>query len=209
MKSSYAVNGIVKYKTLMDGEKTEAKLKTLEKQLNNAESGFLGLDLSTEYIPIDKKLELVDSETLRFIDEKILRHYGVSLPILTGDYTKAQYEAFYQKTLEPLIIALSQAFTRTMFTKNEISHGNKIQFFPRDLVFMSVQEKLELVRLLGDSGSIFENEKRVAFGLLPLAELEGKRMQSLNYVDVNIAGTYQTGSNSEGGNTGNGSKEQL
>lgn len=206
MKSSYAVNGIVKYKTLMDDGKTEAKLKALESKLQNSESGFLGLDLSTEYIPIDKKLELVDADTLKFIDEKILRHFGVPLPILTGDYTKEQYEAFYQKTLEPLITALSQAFTKTLFTKTELSHGNKIKFFPRDLVFMSVSEKLEFVRLLGDSGTIYENEKRVAFGLLPLAELEGVRMQSLNYVNVNYAQQYQTGgSNGEGGNTNNGS----
>lgn len=204
MKSSYAVNGIVKYKTLMDDGKTEAKLKALEKKLNDSESGFLGLDLSTEYIPIDKKLELVDADTLKFIDEKILRHFGVPLPILTGDYTKEQYEAFYQKTLEPLITALSQAFTKTLFTKNEIAHGNKIRFFPRDLIFMSVSEKLEFVRLLGDSGTLYENEKRAAFGLMPLAELEGKRMQSLNYVDVNLAPQYQTGSsNSEGGNINN------
>lgn len=205
MKASFAVNGIVKYKTLIDNGQTEAQLKELEKKLNNSESGMLGLDLSTEYIPIDKKLELVDADTLKFIDEKILRHFGVPLPILTGDYTKEQYEAFYQKTLEPLITALSQAFTKTLFTRNELAHGNKIKFFPRDLVFMSVQEKLEFVRLLGDSGSIYENEKRAAFGLMPLAELEGVRMQSLNYVNVSIAQQYQTGNNSnEGGNTGNG-----
>lgn len=204
MKSSFAVNGIVKYKTLIDGEKTEAKLKELEKKLNNSESGLMGLDLSTEYVPIDKKLELVDADTLKFIDTKILRTFGVPLAILTGDYTKEQYEAFYQKTLEPLITALSQAFTKTLFTRGELSHGNKIQFFPRDLIFMSVSEKLEFVRLLGDSGSIYENEKRVAFGLMPLAELEGVRMQSLNYVNVADAQRYQLGnSNSEGGNTGN------
>lgn len=204
MKSSFAVNGIVKYKTLIDGEKTEAKLRELETKLNNSESGLMGLDLSTEYVPIDKKLELVDAETLKFIDEKILRTYGVPLAILTGDYTKEQYEAFYQKTLETLITALSQAFTKTLFTKGELSHGNRIQFFPRDLIFMSVSEKLEFVRLLGDSGSIYENEKRVAFGLMPLAELEGVRMQSLNYVNVADAQKYQVGnSNSEGGNTKN------
>lgn len=203
MKSSYAVNGIIKYKTLIDDGKTEAKLKALEKKLNDSESGFLGLDLSTEYIPIDKKLELVDADTLKFIDEKILRHFGVPLPILTGDYTKEQYEAFYQKTLEPLITALSQAFTKTLFTKNEIAHGNKIKFYPRDLVFMSVSEKLEFVRLLGDSGTLYENEKRSAFGLLPLAELEGVRMQSLNYVNAQYAHEYQT-QRSRGGNKNNG-----
>ena len=196
VKSSYAVNGVVKYKTLMDDGKTEAKLLEFEKKLNNSESGFMGLDLSAEYTPIAKQLEVVDAETLKFIDEKILRHYGVSLPILTGDYTKPQYEAFYQKTLEPLILALSQAFTKTLFTQNELAHGNKIKFFPRDLIFMSTTETLEMVRLLGDSGSLFENEKRTAFGLMPLAELEGVRMQSLNYVNVNIAQQYQTGGSS-------------
>lgn len=205
MKSACSVNGIVKYKTLMDEGKTETKLKELEQKINQSESGFLGLDLSTEFIPIDKKIELIDPETLKFIDEKILRQFGVPLCILTGDYTKAQYEAFYQKTLEPLIISLSQAFTKTMFTKSEISHGNKINFYPKNMVFMSVQETLEMVRLLGDSGSLYENEKRVAFGLMPLKELEGVRMQSLNYVNVDYAARYQTGGT--GGDNDNGTTE--
>ena len=58
---------------------------------------------------------------------------------------------------------------------------------------MSVDQTLEMVRLLGDSGSLYENEKRVAFGLKPLPELEGIRMQSLNYVNVDIATQYQVG----------------
>lgn len=200
MKSSFAINGVVKIKTMLDKGKTETNLKELEEKLKNSESGFLPLDLTSEFIPIDRKIQLVDSTTLKFIDEKILRHYGVPLPILTGDYTKAQYEAFYQKTLEPLIIALSQAFTKTVFTLREKSFGNQIKFYPKDLIFMSVDQTLEMVRLLGDSGSLYENEKRVAFGLRPLPELEGVRMQSLNYVNVNIASTYQTGTNDGGEN---------
>lgn len=193
MKSSFAINGVVKFKSLIDGGKTEKALRELEEKLKNSESGFLALDLGSEYIPIDREIQLVDEATLKFIDEKILRHFGVSLPILTGDYTKEQYEAFYQKTLEPIIIALSQAFTKTLFSQREKSFGHQIKFYPKDLIFMSVDQTLEMVRLLGDSGSLYENEKRVAFGLRPLPELEGVRMQSLNYVNVNIANQYQTG----------------
>ena len=58
---------------------------------------------------------------------------------------------------------------------------------------MSVSQTLEMVRLLGDSGALYENEKRVAFGLRPLPELAGVRMQSLNYVNIDIAKKYQTG----------------
>jgi len=191
MKSSFAINGVVKIKTMIDGSKTEQALKELEAKLKNSESGFLPIDVTSDFIPINRTIQMVDEATLKFIDEKILRHFGVPLPILTGDYTKAQYEAFYQKTLEPLIIALSQAFTKTLFTSREKSFGNQIKFYPKDLIFMSVDQTLEMVRLLGDSGSLYENEKRIAFGLRPLPELEGIRMQSLNYVNVDYAGQYQ------------------
>ena len=193
MKASFAVNGVVKYNTLMDDGKTEAALRELEKKLRNSESGFLPLDIKSEFTPIQREVHLVDADTLKFIDEKILRHFGVSLPILTGEYNKEAYEAFYQKTLEPLIIILSQGFSKVLFTDGEKSHHNKIRLYPKDLIFMSVAQTLEMVRLLGDSGALYENEKRVAFGLQPLEELAGKRMQSLNYVDVQLAKQYQQG----------------
>lgn len=191
MKASYAVNGVVKYNTMMDDGKTEAALKELEQKLNNSESGFLPLDLKAEFTPLEHKVSLVDELTLKFIDEKILRNWGVPLPILTGDYTKAQYEAFYQKTLEPLIVSISQAFTKKLFTDREKSFGNQIKLYPKDLIFMTVEQTLEMVNMLSNTGSIYENEKRVAFGLRPLPELEGKRYMSLNWVDVDIANQYQ------------------
>ena len=193
MSSSCAVNGVVKFKSMIDGGKTEKALAELEEKLRNSESGFLPLDISADFTPIERNIQFVDAETLAFIDGKILRHFGVPLAILTGDYTKAQYEAFYQKTLEPIIIALSQAFTKSLFTQRERSFNNAIKFYPKELIFMSTDQTLEMVRLLGDSGSLYENEKRVAFGMRPLPELVGKRMQSLNYVDVDIAKDYQIG----------------
>lgn len=193
MKSSFAINGVVKIKTVMDKEKQLAAIKEFEKKIQNSESGILPVDVTNEYIPIDKKIQLVDDKTLKFIDEKILRHHGVSLPILTGDYTKVQYEAFYQKTLEPLIISLQQAFTKTFFTSRERAFGNSIAFYPKDLIFMDISQTLEFVRLLGDSGGLMENEKRHAFGMMPLPELVGVRMQSLNYVNAKYADNYQLG----------------
>lgn len=184
LKSSFAINGVIKYNTLLDGEKMDKAIVELESHLRNNESGFLPLDMKGEFIPLQNKIELVDATTLKFIDEKILRHFGVPLAILTGDYTKAQYEAFYQKTLEPLIISISQSFTMSLFTDREKGFGNKIVFYPHELIFMDTQQKLEMVRMLGDSGALYENEKRVAFGLRPLPELSGVRMMSKNYGTV-------------------------
>lgn len=193
MKASYAVNGVVKYNTLLDSGKTEAALKELETKLRNSESGFLPLDLKAEFTPLEHKSALVDEATLKFIDAKILRNWGISLPILTGDYTKDQYEAFYQKTLEPLARAISQAFTKKMFTSREKAFGNKIELYPKDLIFMTVSQTLEMINTLAPTGGLFENEKRTALGLRPLPELEGKRFMSLNWIEADKASQYQVG----------------
>lgn len=193
MKASYAVNGVVKYNTLLDDGRTEEALRELERKLQNSESGFLPLDLKTEFTALPHNSELVDADTLKFIDEKILRNWGVPLHILQGDFNKTQYNAFYQKTLEPLIIAISQAFTKKMFTDREKAFGNRVELYPKDLIFLSVEQTLEMINILSPTGGLYENEKRVALGLKPLPELEGLRYMSLNWINANNADEYQVG----------------
>jgi HK97 family phage portal protein len=193
MKASYAVNGVVKYNTMLDDGKTEAALNELERKLRNSESGFLPLNIKSDFIALPKSVALVDEPTLKFIDEKILRNFGVPLCILKGDYNKSQYNAFYQKTLEPLIIAISQAITKKIFTPRERAFGNKIELYPKDLIFMTVEQTLEMIKELSPTRCLFENEKRVALGLKPLPELAGKRYMSLNWIDANNASQYQVG----------------
>ena len=202
MRSSYAINGVVKFNTMLDDGKTAKAIAEIEEKLRNNESGFLPLDLKSEYTPLNHVAQLVDADTLKFIDEKILRHFGVSLPILTGDYTKEQYEAFYQKTIEPLVVHISNAFSKTLFTDGEKSHHNKIKFYAKDLIFMSIDQKIEMLKELAPTGALFENEKRVIFGMRPVAELEGKRYMSLNWIDANKANTYQVGEESGDNATG-------
>ncbi|MEE1048330.1 MAG: phage portal protein [Clostridia bacterium] len=193
MNASYAVNGVVKYNTLLDNGKTEAALKELEQKLRNSESGFLPLDLKAEFTPFEHNSEIVNADTLKFIDEKILRNWGIPIDILSGDYSKETYEAFYQKAIEPLIKSFSQAFTKKMFTKREKAFGNQIQFYPEDLIFLSMTQRVELVTQLSPTGGLYENEKRAMFGLRPLPELVGKRYMSLNWIDANNADQYQIG----------------
>ena len=193
MKASYAINGVIKYNTLLDEGKTVEALAELERKLQNNESGFLPLDMKADFTPLPRSVALVDEATLKFIDEKILRNFGVPLCILKGDYTKDQYNAFYQKTLEPIIVAIGQAMTKKLFTRRERAYGNKIELYPKELIFMTPEQTLEMIKELSPTGGLYENEKRVALGLKPLTELAGKRYMSLNWIDADNASQYQVG----------------
>lgn len=203
MEASYAVNGVLKYNTMIDKEKMEANLHEFEEKLKKNDSGILPIDLKHDYISMDRKVALVDKSTLEWMDSVILRTWRVPLPILTGDYTPQQYSAFYQSCLEPLIIAISQGFTKKMFTQRQLSYGNQIKLYPKELIFMTVDQTIQMIKELSPTGALFENEKRVALGLRPMPELAGKRYMSLNWIDADEATEYQLGKedDSKGENT--------
>ena len=175
-----SINGIIKYKNMHNSDEQLKRIQAFENKLKNNESGIVSIDMLEEYIPINKQIALLDNTVLEFIDRKILRTFGCSIAIINGDYTKEQYEAFYQKTLEPIIKSLNQAFTKGLFTRREIGFKNEIVFYSKELIFMTTSEKLSLADLLVDSGSCYKNELRTMFGLRPLLELEGQLAESSN-----------------------------
>ena len=74
---------------------------------------------------------------------------------------------------------------------------NKKELYPKELIFMTISQTIAMIEMLSPTGGMFENEKRVALGLPPLPELEGKRYMSLNWIDADNAGAYQVGKNTK------------
>lgn len=190
IETSYAVNGIVKYNTMLGGEKVEKALDEFNAQLKNSESGILGLDMKSEFTPIVRNIQAVNNDTLKFLDLKILRNYGVPVEILDGTATAEQRRAFYESTLEPLIVMFNSAFTKALFSPQQINGGNKIQFYYNRLETMTNQQKLEQATLLRDVGAITNNQLLEMFGLPPY-EGGDVRYMSLNFANVEIANQYQ------------------
>lgn len=189
---SFAINGIVKYNTMLDDGKMEKAIKEFENKLNNSDSGILGMDNKAEIVQFKRDIKLIDEATLKFIDDKILRNWKTPIEILRGNASTEVLESWYQLCLEPYIIRISKTFTKAIFTKREATgFRNEIKLFPKELIFANMQDTIAMVNLLAPTGTLYENEKRVSFGFAPLKELEGKRLQSLNWVDVEFAKEYQ------------------
>ncbi|MFD3271511.1 phage portal protein [Paenibacillus dendritiformis] len=190
IKTSMAVRIIAKINTMMDDEGQRKERERFEKLLRTGESGILPVDLKSDLIPIKIDPKMVDKETLEFLNNKVLNWFGVSLPILTGDYTDEQYQAFYEKTLEPIVISLGQAFSKMLFTPRELDVGNEIVFYHKDMMYLSTRAKLDLLKTAGEQGLLSDNQKLALLGYPPIEGGE-RRTMSLNYIDVNLINQYQ------------------
>lgn len=174
LEVSCSVNGIVKYNSYLSDEKQEEERKKFEDKIVNNQSGVLFTDQSVDYTHIPRDVKVVDKETLDFFYQTILRANGTSLPILNGDYTKAQKEAYYEHALEADIKSLGQAMSRVVFTERELSYGNEIVFYPHEINFMSMQNKIEFARIAAPAGTLTKDELRELFGYPPLPGGQGK-----------------------------------
>lgn len=190
IRYSMQINGILKTNSFVDQEEMKAEIARFEKNIEDSKSAILPIDLKSEYTPIRPDPKVVDPEILAFIDGKILRHYGVSVPVLTGDFNDEQYQAFYEKTLEPLILSLGQCFTKTLFSQRELDFSNEVIFYPSKLLFTNTSKKVAIADILGNRGAMTNNQLLDLFGYPPYPE-GNVRLMSLNYVDVKIANQYQ------------------
>ena len=154
VKTSLSLRGILNIKTMLDDEKQQAERLKLEAAIKSGTSGIVALDLKGDYVPLDINPKLIDKDTLEFLQNKVLNWYGVSVPLLTGDFTDEQYQAFYEKTLEPIIISLGQAFSKTVFSPRELDVGNEIVFYPQKLLFTNTKNRIAVADILGNRGAL-------------------------------------------------------
>ena len=188
--TSLAVRAVLNVGTQMDYDKLMKETKEFEKKMANSESGILPMTVGTSLTPIDFNGVNIEQSTLDFLENKILRWFGVSLPILSGDYTDNQKQAFYDKTIEPIVVGLNQSFTQSIFTPTELSFGNEIAFYYANLEMLSVDSKKAIADILGNRGAVTNNFLLQMFGQEPY-DGGNVRIASLNYVNANLMDTYQ------------------
>lgn len=190
VQSSLNIRGLLKLNTTLDDDLQTNERKSFEEKMINNQSGILPVGTSADYIPISIDPKTVDSTTLEFLKNKVLDWYGVSLPIFNGTYTDDEYQAFYNKTLEPIILGMGQAFSSVVFTPTEQAYGNEIVFYQHNLELMSVKNKLAIVDGLGNRGALTNNFLLGLFGIEPY-EKGNVRIASLNYINADLADAYQ------------------
>lgn len=190
IKSSLSIRGLLKINTMLSDDKQIKEREEFEKKILDASSGILPIDLKSEYTPLNVNPKFIDKDTMEFIDKKILNNYGVSLAVLNGDFTEEQYQAFYEKTLEPMIISLGRVFSKVLFTVRELDFGNEIIFYSQGLMFTNMKNKISAVDVLSSRGTLTDNQILGIFGFPPFEGGDIRHM-SLNYINRDIADAYQ------------------
>ena len=145
---------------------------------NNFQTGGGGLLLFGNQFTSIQQLKQdgykVDPEQQKLIRENIENYFGVSEKVIRNEATGDELDAFFNGSIEPFAIKLSDALTKMVFTERERNGGNRIQFTANRLQYMSINAKISMAQQLGDRGVLTIDEIRELFNYAPLPDGAGQ-----------------------------------
>lgn len=123
---------------------------------------------------IDTKPFTVDADQMKQIRENVFNYYGVNEGILQNSAKADELEAFFDGAIEPFSIQFSEAFTKMLFSERERAQGSGVIANANRLQYMSVSQKVQMAKELGDRGAILIDEIRELFNFAPLPDGAGQ-----------------------------------
>lgn len=193
---SNKIRGILKQKkSMLSPEDVSKGTDDFAERFSRAakEGGIIGVDSMEDFTPISTTAWSANASQIKAIRQNLFYFWRLNEAILTSDYTEAQWQAFYEGVIEPILTMMSEAFTRAIFTQEQIEEGNRIIFSSSAMLNASMQTKVNLITNTKEIGVLTLNEQRQLLGLPPI-EGGDTRYFSLNYINEKDASKHQTGS---------------
>lgn len=170
IKSTANLRGILKSTKAMlsddDVKKQRDRFVTDYMAMTNT-SGIAMTDATLTFTPIQLQPAMANYKSVEDLRMNIYRYFGVSEEAILGKLHGDAWEAFYDASIEPFLIALGQELTYKIFTERERGFGNEIIFESNRLQYLSMAQKLEMVQYI-DRGIMVPNELRAILNLAPI-----------------------------------------
>lgn len=184
VKNATNIRGVLKFTSLVNPAQVKAEKDQFVKDYFNLSNtgGIAATDQRFEFVPTAQTAYNVPQEQTEAINRNICAYLGLSLKIVSAEYTEDEFAAFYESLIEPFAIQMSLEYSRKC--------GSVITFTAERLEFSSAATRISLLRELLPFGIISINESRKLLSLPEVPDGD-RRLQSLNYVTADKADTYQ------------------
>lgn len=191
IKSSAFIRYIVQSTTLLNDTVRKSRAQEFaETYLGNTSSGVVYLDSATNVIPVTANNKYANADEMKLFENKIYNYLNISEKILKSEANEDERQAYYELTMDPLAIKISQELTYKIFTPKEIGFKNQIMITADPLESASMKTKIAVATITQKLPTYKPNDINRLLGM-PTTENGEKEFSTLNYVDANKQNQYQ------------------
>lgn len=158
----------------------ESRLRTIESQLEDSKYGIAYIDASENATQLNRPVTNTLVETVVSLTESLHAQLGLTPSIFAGTATQEEMMLYNNRTILPIVTALTDAMVGSFLTRTAIRQGQRVRGFPDLFKMAPLSEFAEASDALTRNEIMTANEIRAEIGLEPSTDPSADELRNKN-----------------------------
>lgn len=157
-----------------------SRINSLEDQLKSSRLGIGYIDGTEKVIQLNRSLENNLQKQIEYLTSMLYAQLGITEEIMNGTASEQVMLNYTNHTLEPILNALVDEFTRKFLSKTARTQGQAIRYFRDPFKLVPSTAMAELADKYGRNEIMSPNEMRGEIGLMPSEDPAADQLRNRN-----------------------------
>ncbi len=177
-------------------KQAEARRQQIEDQLANSKYGIAYTDGTEHITQLNRSVENNLLGQIEYLTNLLFSQLGITQSILDGTADENTMNNYYNRTIEPIMSAITNEMNRKFLTKTARTQKQAIKFFQDYFKLVPFSELAETVDKLTRNEIMTSNEIRQVIGMKPSSDPEADELRNKNLSKSNADIEGSEGNNS-------------
>lgn len=167
-------------KTEARRQQAEQRRKDIEVQLTGSKYGIAYTDGSEKVIQLNRPAENNLMNQIEFLTRMLYSQLGLTEAVFNGTASEEELLNYFNRTIEPMLGAITNAMRRTFLTKTARTQGQDVQYFRDPFKLAPLMTMAELADKFTRNEITSPNEIRAKIGFRPVKDPRADELRNRN-----------------------------
>jgi hypothetical protein len=167
-------------KTEAKREQAAQRKSDLESQLKDSKYGIAYTDATEKITQLNRPAENNLLGQIEYLTQLLYSQLGLTKEVFDGTADEATMLNYYNRTIEPLLAAVTEAMKRTFLTKTARTQSQSIEYFRDPFKLVSVSDMAEIADKFTRNEVATSNDIRSIVGWRPSTDPKAEELRNKN-----------------------------
>jgi len=182
-------------------DQAEQRRADIERQLSSSKYGIAYTDGTEKITQLNRPVENNLMTQIQFLTSMLYSQLGITESVLNGTADEKTMLNYMNRTVKPIIRAITEEMTRKFLTKTGRTQGQRIMYFNNPFDLIPVTSLADIADKFTRNEIMSPNEMRQVVGLKPVQDAKADELRNRNLneqVNAAVANTQENDSNLSG-----------
>jgi len=161
-------------------EQAENRRSDIEKQLSGSKYGIAYTDGTERITQLNRPVENNMLKQVEYLTTMLYGQLGLTKEVFDGTADEKVMLNYFNRTIEPILSAITQAMKRSFLTKTARTQGQSIEFYRDPFKLVAIADMAEIADKFTRNEIMSSNDIRAVMGLRPSADPKADELRNSN-----------------------------